>query len=373
MTECNIINDANTKDRALVSSFCNKDGLRIKSYSWIVKKALGIIILVHGLASHLRFGFLNKNAKIVNNDHAVLIDGDNYFIYEGSWIEKLNKNGYSVYGLDLQGHGESDGYQNLKLHINHYDDYIYDLIDYIKRIKESCILESGTKSDTLDNEKMETLENPPIYLAGFSMGANIILRAMELLNKSNDDLITKGNIKGLISLAGMFSIKRVGSPDSFKFKYFFFPLMNFLSFVCPTHRIRKNNKRYKHCPYINDLISFDKGRYNGTITKKLAYGLMKSVDTLSKHKDGIPKNIPILFIHSKMDNICTYEDALSFYNKLNNTNKELYTLENMSHVIIVEQGNEKALNKMIEWIQDTQEDKKKKEKKKKKERRKKMK
>ncbi|SPJ13126.1 lysophospholipase, putative [Plasmodium sp. DRC-Itaito] len=365
MTESNIINDENTKDRALVSSFCNKDGLRIKSYSWIVKKALGIIILVHGLASHIRFGFLNKNAKIVSNDHAVLIDADNYFIYEGSWIEKLNKNGYSVYGLDLQGHGESDGYQNLKLHINDYDDYIYDLIDYIKRVKESSILECETKSSTLDNEKIETLENPPIYLAGFSMGANIMLRAMELLNNSNDDLITKGNIKGLISLAGMFSIKRVGSPDSFKYKYFFFPVMNIMSFVCPTRRMPKNKKRYQRCPYINDLISFDKSRYDGTITKNLAYGLMKSVDTLNKNMDRIPTNIPILFIHSRMDNICTYEDALSFYNKLNNSNKEIYTLENMSHIITLEPGNEKVLNKMIEWLQDNTQDQKKKKKKKK--------
>ncbi|CDO67230.1 lysophospholipase, putative [Plasmodium reichenowi] len=370
MTESNIINDENTKDRALVSTFCNKDGLRIKSYSWIVKKALGIIILIHGLASHLRFGFLNKNAKIVSNDHAVLIDGDNYFLYEGSWVEKLNKSGYSVYGIDLQGHGESDGYQNLKLHIKDYDDYIYDLIDFIRRVKESSILESERTSNTLDNEKIETLENPPIYLAGFSMGANIMLRAMELLNNTNDDLITKGSIKGLISLSGMFSIKAVGSPDSFKYKYFFSPVMNLMSSIGPTDRISKSKKSYERCPYINDLISFDKVRYDGTITKNLAYGLMKSVDTLNKNMDGIPKDIPILFIHSKMDNICTYEDALLFFNKLNNTNKEIYTLENMSHVITLEKGNEKPLNKTIEWIQHTQ-DKEEEEKKKKRDKKKK--
>ncbi|SOV25487.1 lysophospholipase,putative [Plasmodium sp. DRC-Itaito] len=357
MTESDIIYDENTKDRAVVSSFCNKDGLNIKSYSWVVKKALGIIILIHGLASHLRFGFLNKNAKIISNDHAVLIDGDNYFVYEGSWIEKLNQNGYSVYGLDLQGHGESDGYQNLMLHIKNYDDYIYDLIDFIKRVKKSSILESRKERNALDNEQIETLENPPIYIAGFSMGANIMLRAMELLNNANDDLITKGHIKGLVSLAGMFSIKRVGSIDSFKYKYFTSPSMNVLSSLRPTTRLSKNTKGYKRFPYINDLISFDKVRYDGTITNKLAYALMNSVVTLNKNMDSIPKNIPILFIHSKTDNICTYEDALSFFNKLNNKNKEIYTLENMSHVITLEPGNEKALNKMIKWLKNIDEKK----------------
>ncbi|ETW15647.1 hypothetical protein PFFVO_05427 [Plasmodium falciparum Vietnam Oak-Knoll (FVO)] len=369
MNKNDITIDENNKYIFRASSFYNKDGLLIKSYSWEVREPLGIIILIHGLASHIRFGFLKQNAKIVNNDHAVLIDGDNYYIYEGSWIEKLNKNGYSVYGLDLQGHGESDGYQNLKLHIKDYDDYIYDLIDFIKRVKKSSILESETRSDTLDKEQIETFENLPIYLAGFSMGANIMLRAMELLNNTNDDLITKGSIKGLVSLSGMFSIKAVGSPDSFKYKYFFSPVMNLMSSIGPTDRISKSKKSYERCPYVNDLISFDKVRYDGTITKNLAYGLMKSVDTLNKNMDRIPKNIPILFIHSKTDNICTYEDALLFFNKLNNSNKEIYTLENMSHVITIEKGNEKPLNKMIEWIQYTQykEEEKKKKKQKEKE------
>ncbi|SOV19889.1 lysophospholipase, putative [Plasmodium gaboni] len=347
MTESDIIYDENTKVRAVVSSFCNKDGLNIKSYSWVVKKALGIIILVHGLGSHIKFGFLKQNANIISNDHAVLIDGDNYYIYEGSWIEKLNKNGYSVYGLDLQGHGESDGYQNLKLHINHYDDYIHDVIEYIERVYQSNISKNEKKMYITDNGN---IEKNPIYLVGYSMGANIILRALQLLNKSNDNLITKLNIKAFISLAGMISIKHIGSVDSYKYKYIFLPVIKMLSYICPNYRLRNKNRGFKRFPYINDLIYFDELRYKKGVTNKLAYEVIKSVYILKKYINDIPENIPILFIHSREDSVCAYEEVLSFFNNLYNTNKEIYTLENMDHVVTLEPGNEKALNKMLSWI-----------------------
>ncbi|KOB86521.1 hypothetical protein PFDG_01967 [Plasmodium falciparum Dd2] len=208
MNKNDITIDENNKYIFRASSFYNKDGLLIKSYSWEVREPLGIIILVHGLASHIRFGFLKQNAKIVNNDHAVLIDGDNYYIYEGSWIEKLNKNGYSVYGLDLQ---------------------VFMNQSFRKRKKQMYIR---------DNDIIETV---PIYLVGYSMGANIILRALQLLNKSNDNLISKLNIKAFISLAGMISIKNIGSIDSLKYKYLFLPIIKMLSYVCPTYRLRKKH------------------------------------------------------------------------------------------------------------------------------------
>ncbi|SOV83831.1 lysophospholipase, putative [Plasmodium sp. gorilla clade G3] len=347
MTQNDIIINENNKYIFRTSCFYNKDGLLIKSYSWEVKEHLGIIILVHGLASHIRFGFLKQNVNIVSNEQAILIDADDYYIYEGSWIEKLNKNGYSVYGLDLQGHGESDGYQNLKLHINHYDDYIHDVIEYIERVYQSSISKNEKMMYITDNSNIKKI---PIYLIGYSMGANIILRALQLLNKSNDNLITKLNIKAFVSLAGMISIKNVGSINSFKYKYVFLPVIKMLSVVCPTYRLRKKNRGFKRFPYINDLMNFDKLRYKKGMTNKLAYAVIKSVYILKKYINDIPQNIPILFIHSRHDSVCAYEEVLSFYNNLYNTDKEIYTLENMDHVVTLEPENEEPLNKMLTWI-----------------------
>ncbi|KOB86851.1 hypothetical protein PFDG_02764, partial [Plasmodium falciparum Dd2] len=85
-----------------VDTFNNKYGLSIKNYSWIVKEVIAIIILVHGLGSSLRFGFLRHSVNIVDNMPATSIDSHHSYIYKNSWTEEFNKPGSSVYGIDFQ-------------------------------------------------------------------------------------------------------------------------------------------------------------------------------------------------------------------------------------------------------------------------------
>ncbi|EWC76601.1 hypothetical protein C923_02724 [Plasmodium falciparum UGT5.1] len=130
-----------------LDSFFNKDGLLLRTYSWTVKKAVGIIVLLHGLNAHVRLQFLKQNVEVVSNDEVILKDIDNYYVYKDSWIEKLNENGFSVYGIDLQGHGKSDGWNNLRANINFFDDLIYDVIQYIEKINEDISLEYKNESN----------------------------------------------------------------------------------------------------------------------------------------------------------------------------------------------------------------------------------
>ncbi|SCL85942.1 hypothetical protein PCHDS_000507200, partial [Plasmodium chabaudi adami] len=81
---------------------CNKNGLLLKTYGWVAKKAVGIIFLIHGIKSHTRLTFMRINLQMPNNDEGLVVDTNNYYIYKDSWIEKFNQNGYSVYGIDLQ-------------------------------------------------------------------------------------------------------------------------------------------------------------------------------------------------------------------------------------------------------------------------------
>ncbi|SCQ12706.1 lysophospholipase, putative [Plasmodium gaboni] len=333
-----------------VDSFFNKDGLSIRNYSWTVKKAIGLIILIHGLTTHMRLAFLKHNVNIVSNNHAELVDADNYYLYEGSWIEQFNKNGYSVYGIDLQGHGESDGYDNLRLHVNNFDDYAGDVIEYIKKVNASISSEQSIlDEDTLDNDKSKNRKKLPIYILGSSMGGNVVLRALEILGESNEDL-SKLNIKGCISLSGMVSITKIGSIKSLKYRLYYLPGINLLSSICSTCRTSQGKVKFEKYPFIEDILSYDKYRYKGDMTNKLAYGIVKCIDTLHKNIKSYPSNIPVLFIHSKNDTICDYGDVESFYKGLHNVNKELYALEDMDHDLIAEPGNENVLKKIIQWM-----------------------
>ncbi|SOV17164.1 lysophospholipase, putative [Plasmodium sp. gorilla clade G2] len=344
-----------------LDSFFNKDGLLIRTYSWTVKKALGILVLIHGLNSHFRLEYLKHNADIISNDKAVLIDPDEYYIYKDSWIERLNNEGYSVYGIDLQGHGKSDGWQNLRGNVNYFDDLVYDVIQYINKINSSVIKErvdpteySYSNYNYYFKNRLPNIVRPPLYIIGLSMGGNIALRALELIGKSqevHDNL----NIKGCISLAGMVSIDENGSRIPFKYKYFFVPLSRYVAYFFPTFR-PSPKMNFEKFPFINDIINFDKNRYDKWITMRFARQILEATWNLQEDMKYIPKEIPLLFIHSKDDCACYYEGAEAFFNKLENNNKELHTLYDMDHLLTMEPGNEKVLDKVITWIKSIREE-----------------
>ncbi|KYO00342.1 putative lysophospholipase [Plasmodium gaboni] len=343
-----------------LDSFFNKDGLLLRTYSWTVKKAVGIIVLLHGLNAHVRLQFLKQNVEVVSNDEVILKDIDNYYVYKDSWIEKLNDNGFSVYGIDLQGHGKSDGWNNLRANINFFDDLIYDVMQYIEKINEDISLEyknesnmnvsnidSSNTDSSYNNINNDDNEKPPIYLMGLSLGGNIALRTLEILGKTYD--YEKYNIKGCISLAGMISIEELQSNCSYKYRYFLVPFSKLISSCFPSFRLPQNFN-FQKFPYVNDLINYDTYRHDKWITIKFGRQILRSIKNLNNDMKYIPKDIPILFIHSVDDSACYYNGVINFYDALESENKEVHTLYDMDHILTMEPGNEEVLKKVINWI-----------------------
>ncbi|CAD2109662.1 hypothetical protein YYG_02372 [Plasmodium vinckei petteri] len=384
-----------------VGFFTNKHGLKIKTLKWLVKAPVGVVVLLHSLNSHCRFDYLKHNATIVNNDKAVLNDGDNFYVHKDSWIEELNKNGYSVYGLDLQGHGESGCLKGEKTYIKEFDDFADDVLQYMNTIHDSIINEMAndnrenaknairqkkrcTRCDLILKDESDTccsnedqiitkglhLRQPeqnqykkpdynidpyktpiPMYLVGLSMGGNIALRILELLSQRKYNYYNRLNIKGACSLSGMVSSKELRNRPSWK--YFYIPAMAIASVLFPTSRFMPN-VTCKAFPYLKDLYSYDKIFNDQPITNKFAYKLLGAIDNLNKDMDKVLKDVPILFIHSANDQKCNYTDAQEFYNNLKTKKKEFHTIEDMEHMITMEPGNEKVVKKLVDWLEDTQ-------------------
>ncbi|EAA16208.1 hypothetical protein [Plasmodium yoelii yoelii] len=174
-----------------ISWFCNKNGLLLKTYGWLVKNAIGIILLIHGLKSHTRLTFMRINIQMTNNDEGLIVDNNNYYIYKDSWIEKFNQNGYSVYALDLQGHGESEAWKNIRGSANSFDDLVDDVIQYMNHIQDEISNES--QMDDESNDIVTTKKKRlPMYIIGHSMGGSIALRILQLLRKEKEDNINAG-------------------------------------------------------------------------------------------------------------------------------------------------------------------------------------
>ncbi|SCL92946.1 lysophospholipase, putative, partial [Plasmodium chabaudi adami] len=196
--------------------FCNKKGLLLKTYGWIVNNASGIILLIHGLKSHTRLTFMRMNIKIPSDGGELIVDSDNYYIYKDSWIEKFNQNGYSVYALDLQGHGESQAWNNIRGSANRFDDLVDDVIDYMNYIQDQISNENQTNDNILNNNQIQDeisnnnqiqdeisnnnqtndesydivttkKKRLPMYIIGHSMGASIAIRILQLLRKEKED------------------------------------------------------------------------------------------------------------------------------------------------------------------------------------------
>ncbi|EUD64024.1 hypothetical protein C922_05599 [Plasmodium inui San Antonio 1] len=452
---------------------------------------------------------ISKSKKSFSAHYLGRNNENNYYLYKDSWIEHLNRHGYSVYGIDLQGHGQSDGYGNLKANVKEYDDMVYDVIQYIHEIHDKvssygdksadssssrdetceevpstsntnrgtflCVKgteeeseptgktegklsdrskndkssgnggndkssrnsqndkssgrgeedkssesnssdkssispesykssdrkgrdkwyssakkdESGSRkiSDASDSkrrfasssqigdksinktnatkllpisetgtdlllEKGRKKKALPIYIIGQSMGGNVALRTLQLLGKSNDETYKRLNIKGCISLSTMISIEGLAAaPRSYKYSCFYLSFFKMISCLFPSYRF-VNRKRYKRHRYMNDVIRFDKIRYKKGITCRLGYEVLKAMKILDRDIIYIPGDIPILFIHSKDDALCYYKGVVSFFNRLKNDNKQLYTLEKREHMLSVEPGNENILKKILTWLAD---------------------
>ncbi|SCL82115.1 lysophospholipase, putative, partial [Plasmodium chabaudi chabaudi] len=384
-----------------IGFFTNKHGLKIKTLKWLVKAPVGIVFLVHSLNSHCRFDYLKHNVTISNNEKAVLNDGDNFYVHKDSWIEELNKNGYSVYGLDLQGHGESECYGNEKTHINEFDDFADDILQYMNMAHESIVNEAAKDNQENDNNaigqkkrctkcdlilkdesdiccsnedkiianglylrhpeknqykktdyNIDLYKTPiPMYLVGLSMGGNIILRILELLSQRRYNYYNRLNIKGVCSLSGMVSAKEV--KKKFSWKCFCIPMMTLSSLLFPTSRF-SSNATSETFPYIKDLYIYDKIFDGKPITNKFAYKLLEAVDNLNKDIDKMVKDVAILLIHSANDKNCSYTAAQEFYNNLKTKKKEFHTLDDMEHMITMEPGNEQVVKKLVDWMAGTQ-------------------
>ncbi|SCL91565.1 lysophospholipase, putative [Plasmodium chabaudi adami] len=405
-TKCNLDGDPK------VGWLRNKNGLLLKTYGWLVQNAIGVILLLHGLKSHIRLTFMRMNIKFPSDGGELIVDSDNYYIYKDSWIETFNQSGYSVYGIDLQGHGESELWKNVKGDFSSFDDLVDDVLQYMNQIHDEISNDNQPNGESYDivSTKKKRL---PMYIVGHSMGGTIGLRILQLLNKEKEDKINDGessnykecsimldnptnvneidndmndskndeprtssastsatanaivstsnkcegryncldkfNIKGCVTLSGMMIIKILWNIGLKSFKYFYLPMANFLARVAP-NKIISSEMRYKKSEYIETICKYDKFRNNIGLKFRCVSELIKGTLALDSNINHMPKDIPLLFVHSKDDTVCCFKGAHSFYNKINVPGKKFHEVENMYHAITVEPGNEQVLKIVMDWI-----------------------
>ena len=104
----------------------NAMGYEIFSYFWPTTHAepKGVLLLLHGHGVNVPFEFLTRSG--VGKER----------VYEGSWIQALNKIGYSCCGIDVQSKGRSGGFKGYKNYFESFEDVIADDFAFIEKMAD---------------------------------------------------------------------------------------------------------------------------------------------------------------------------------------------------------------------------------------------
>jgi acylglycerol lipase len=243
----------------------------------------GVIIFVHGLGEHIqRYAW---------------------------WAEKFKKEGFGFTGVDLPGHGRSDGGRG---YIRNYEQ-LEDMID--------ILLKTCTR----------TFPGVPIYIYGHSLGGGIVLDYI---------LRKKPKIKGAIVTSPWLRLSF--EPEKSKLI-----LASVMRVILPALKLPSGLTLEDLChdktvveEYRNDPL------VHGKISVSLFHNAMKAAEYSLKHASEL--KVRTLLLHGSDDKICSPEGSREFAGKSNNV--ELKIWEGGFHELHNEPFKDEVFACIMAWI-----------------------
>jgi alpha-beta hydrolase superfamily lysophospholipase len=243
-----------------------------------------VIILIHGLGEHIQ--------------------------RYNEWAEMFNARGIGFAGVDLPGHGRSDGRRG---HIKSYA-----LIEEI--------------ADMLISESRKTFPGVPVFLYGHSMGGGIVLDY--LLRK-------KPKVKGAVVTSPWLRLSVV--PDKFKLRLaavmkHIMPGLVMSTGLVPS-QLSHDDKLVED--YSNDpLVHF-------RISVALFYGTIRAARQSLANAAELAT--PVLLLHGSDDSITSPEGSREFAEKTDLA--EFRIFEGGFHALHCEHFREEVFTVIIDWIE----------------------
>jgi len=260
-----------------------------------------ILIHIHGLCSNFQ------------NDTYTMNDFKNR-------VHFLSKINILSYGLELEGHGKSEGING---HIYQFDRLV-------------------SNFDTLYHHIKNKYPNIPIFVLAESMGSVVIIKSVIMINSYN--------LSGVILLSPYFKAAGHLVPSDFKKR-----VAMKLSYIIPTRKIAGTNdisigctnKKYELLSTLNEY------RYTG----KFMLSTIREIylNSLFVNENSNKVYVPILAIHNKRDQVTCYKGTKEFINNIKSIDKELFLLDNGNHTLLVPFNDEDyqpdiVMFKIINWI-----------------------
>lgn len=137
-------------------------------------------------------------------------------VYDGSWLERWNNGGYSVCGIDQQGHGRSESIAHVGCYFNQFDDLIDDMEQFIRwGICVACeaALEGrqAAQQDSLPScthrgevPRKKDFNGFPLFACGLSMGGCVAVNVCHRLVRHTYPYLAShdcGTVNGYLHLS----------------------------------------------------------------------------------------------------------------------------------------------------------------------------
>lgn len=268
-------------------SFKTSDGLTLHTESWLADgTAKAVVIIVHGLGEHI-----GRYAHVA---------------------ARLNKEGYSVYGLDHRGHGKSEG--AVRAYFENFEQPVNDLAHYVTQVQTA---NPGKK----------------LFMYGHSLGSLITLsyalkhqRELAGLIISGTPLEVEGSQPALLIQAG--SVMNAIVP-----KMAITPL--------PPEGL-------SHDPAVVNGYRNDPLVYHGNVRVRMGTDI---VQVSRKIKAGMKNlTIPIFIIHGEKDPICPVKGSRTLHAGVGSQDKTLKIYADLFHEIHNEPEQQEVFDDIVAWL-----------------------
>jgi alpha-beta hydrolase superfamily lysophospholipase len=225
-------------------------------------------------------------------------------------IDHLVPLGYALYGLDLRGHGRSEGRRGS---INKWEEYRSDLRLLLRMIR-------GTGSDQ------------PVFLLGQSLGGLIVLEYA---------LRYPQDVQGVIASAPALSMPKTSPVLA--------SMVKLLSPILPhfTMSTRIDLSGVSRDPEEAQKLR-DDPLTNPRGSPRLAVETLSALKWTQAHAADL--QVPLLLIHGDADPITPAEGSLAFFKNVKYEDKVLKLYERGYHQAFIDSNREQVLADIAEWL-----------------------
>ena len=267
-------------------SFKGHKDLNLYYQSWLpAGHPEAILLVVHGGAEHS-----GRYTNLVN-----------YFVPKG----------YAVCGLDLRGHGKSQG---LRCYVERFTDYLTDLKTFFDIVR-------GGHGDA------------KVFLVGHSLGGAIATAYA---------IDHQHELAGLLLSAAYLKIPYSRSPALIAAARMLSLLLPKMGLIVVDASTISQDKAVVDA-YVNDPLV-----YRGKIRARFGGEMVKLQQELPRQMPEI--NLPILIMHGTADLLCDPQGSQMLYERVGSRDKTLKLYEGFYHEIFNEPGHKQVLADMEAWL-----------------------